>query len=165
MEQWKTIPEFPDYQISNLGNVMRMVNRPFNPACICGTWKHSTGCLCVTLRQGGKRKSARVHILVAKAFIPNPYGLPTVNHVDGDKTHNDYDNLEWASYRRQSIHAIQTGLHKTKGYSYHKSAHKWVAYIESETIKYYLGCFGTEAEAKAARYAAEIIYHNLKEIS
>ena len=51
-----------------------------------------------------------VHVLVAEKYIPNPLGLPTVNHMDGDKTNNRVDNLEWASYAGNNKHAVDTGL-------------------------------------------------------
>lgn len=50
------------------------------------------------------------HRLVAETYIPNPDNLPTVNHKDGDKSKNDYTNLEWMSFRDNNIHAIDNGL-------------------------------------------------------
>jgi hypothetical protein len=161
---WKTIEEFSDYEVSDAGMVMRTVARPWHPCRLLTGWVHSTGCTCVSLNHGNRRRSARVHILVAKAFIPNPLNLPTVNHKDGDKTHNDVSNLEWASSERQIVHAIQTGLHKTKGYGFHKASGKWTAYIESKGVRRHLGLFPTEQQAIGARQAAEKIYHNLEEI-
>lgn len=55
------------------------------------------GYLTVELCYHGKKKTCTVHRLVAKAFIPNPAGLPCVNHKDEMKTHNFADNLEWCS--------------------------------------------------------------------
>lgn len=48
----------------------------------------------VQLCYNSKVKSYIVHRLVAKAFIPNPAGLPCVNHIDEITTHNFADNLE-----------------------------------------------------------------------
>jgi hypothetical protein len=39
----------------------------------------------------------RVHILVAKAYIPNPDNLEMVDHKDRDKLNNHKDNLRWVS--------------------------------------------------------------------
>lgn len=51
-----------------------------------------------------------VHRLVAMFHISNPDELPCVNHIDGDKTNNHINNLEWCSYSDNGKHAIQTGL-------------------------------------------------------
>ena len=51
----------------------------------------------VSLCKNGKKKSFRIHRLVAKAFIPNPNNLPEVNHKDEDKSNNCVENLEWMS--------------------------------------------------------------------
>lgn len=52
-----------------------------------------------------------VHRLVASAFIPNPDGLPWVNHKNGVKSDNRVDNLEWGTIEYNHIHAYRTGLH------------------------------------------------------
>lgn len=62
------------------------------------------------LDKNNKSKSELVHILVAKAFIENPYNKPTVNHKDGNKHNNCVDNLEWATYSENNKHAVEKGL-------------------------------------------------------
>jgi len=63
----------------------------------------------VVLIKDRKRKQHFVHRLVAKAFIPNPSGLPFINHKDCDPTNNHVDNLEWCTAKENSIHAYQNG--------------------------------------------------------
>lgn len=68
------------------------------------------GYLSVGLSKNGKKYKYLVHRLVALAFIPNEENKPTVNHKDGNKTNNTVDNLEWATYSEQVIHARDNGL-------------------------------------------------------
>lgn len=58
----------------------------------------------------GKSTAIRVHRAVAIAFLENPMGKPTVNHIDGVKTNNCISNLEWATYSEQIYHAVDNGL-------------------------------------------------------
>lgn len=57
-----------------------------------------------------EKMSYKIHREVAKAFIPNPDNLPQVNHIDGNKSNNAVDNLEWISNRDNAHHAIENGL-------------------------------------------------------
>ena len=52
-----------------------------------------------------------VHRLVAEKYIPNPDNLPQVNHIDGNKTNNNVNNLEWVSNQQNRDHAVKNGLH------------------------------------------------------
>lgn len=61
------------------------------------------------------KMSFKVHREVAKAFIPNPDNLPQVNHMDGNKSNNSVDNLEWCTNQQNQIHAIEIGLCSGKG--------------------------------------------------
>lgn len=53
-----------------------------------------------------------VHRLVAQAFLPNPLGLPEINHKDGNRQHNDESNLEWCTRKQNAQHAVRAGLRK-----------------------------------------------------
>ena len=74
----------------------RLYNKPVSGKIMRQTVK-SNGYKSVSLTKDGKSKSFYVHRLVADAFIPNPDGLPMVNHKDEDKTNNFVDNLEWCT--------------------------------------------------------------------
>ena len=46
----------------------------------------------------GKRKSKKIHRIIAETFLPNPNNLPCVNHKDCNPSNNALDNLEWCDY-------------------------------------------------------------------
>ena len=102
MEEWKDCEN--DYMVSSYGRFYS---------------KLAGRCLSIkSLNQDGYVKVAThghtqlLNRLVAKAFIPNPYNKSTVNHIDGNKTNNRVDNLEWSTRSEQMIHAYKHGLKK-----------------------------------------------------
>lgn len=99
-EIWKDIKDYEGrYQVSNYGRVrslnymrtgeMRVMKQQYNDR---------TGYKHIILRhKNSRQKLYLIHRLVAMAFIPNPDGLPQVNHIDEDKTNNCVWNLEWCT--------------------------------------------------------------------
>lgn len=65
-------------------------------------------------RINGKRIYVRVHRLIAEALVPNPYNLPMVNHIDGNKLNNDPSNLEWCTNSHNTQEAYNKGLYKSR---------------------------------------------------
>lgn len=68
------------------------------------------GYLQCALSNCGKTKKAKVHRLVAEAFIPSIAGKTHVNHINGIKTDNCVENLEWCDIAENNRHAYETGL-------------------------------------------------------
>lgn len=88
-ERWKEFPLDKSILVSTCGRVKRN-----------GKLLRQTDC------QGYKVAAGRgVHRLVAITFLPNPDNLPVVNHIDGNRSHNNIDNLEWMSQQDNVKHA------------------------------------------------------------
>lgn len=122
MVQWKDIEGYEGlYKISNSGdvlsvkryknnhNALQLVNEKLKTTHIS-----NSGYYYVILWKDNKSYMVSIHRLVAKHFIPNPENKPQVNHIDGDKSNNCVNNLEWVTCVENMEHAIKNGLYDNK---------------------------------------------------
>ena len=120
MEEFKSISGYPDYEVSNLGNVRSLDRVVF----------HRNGNLnlkgkpikmriknygYVMLMEKGVSNNFYIHRLVALAFITNPENKSQVNHIDGNKFNNILSNLEWNTPKENLSHARINGLMNQNG--------------------------------------------------
>lgn len=104
MELWKDIDGYEGiYQVSNMGRIRSLDRKvPSHHNCVVRVkgqiitpTRCTNGYYEAHLSANGKRKVFLLHRVVAKAFIPNPNGLPEVNHKDENIQNNCVENLEW----------------------------------------------------------------------
>ena len=136
-EIWKDVEGFEGiYQVSNKGRVKRlpctatMRNQATSwlqpmPEYIFSPSLDTRGYSQVLLSIGNNKRVARVHRLVAEAFLKEPsealklecskagvkYVL--VNHKDGNPENNCVENLEWCSPRYNCDYSVKIGTHNT----------------------------------------------------
>lgn len=108
-EQWREWPQDPRIKVSNMGNVVSCRRGSWRPYKVC----YTNGGYQTVGAGYGSTHYQYVHRLVAETWIPNPNHYRDVNHINGDKTDNRVENLEWVTHSENMHHAYRTGLNKT----------------------------------------------------
>jgi len=114
-DKWAVLPEYPSYKISRDGRIYsKIVKRLLILTPRAGYIK------IVIKNKDGSYVHVSVHILVARAYIPNPHNYPIVNHIDENGLNNNVENLEWTTHSGNSQHSIQKNIdaHKRKGHKF-----------------------------------------------
>lgn len=108
-QEWRPIPKFERYQISNFGIIKNDKGNIVKPRM------HHKGYLKIELFGNGKRSAFFIHRIVAQVFIPNPENLPQVNHKKGIKHDNRASELEWCTQSYNAKHSFEIGLRTNIG--------------------------------------------------
>ena len=114
-EEWRTIFDFPNYEVSNKGNIR---SKEYNDSL--GHLRSSkklkkqvNNCgyeYVILSSKEEKHKTLTVHRIVAKTFIPNPEEKEDVNHIDGNKLNNNVNNLEWTTTQENIKKRYEIGI-------------------------------------------------------
>ncbi len=119
--EWKTIPGYSDYEISNAGEI-RSIERTkkYKSGRVIELKsktkklrKHPVNGFLMTdlIDDKGKRNTVYPHKALALAFIKNnfPRKQKIVIHIDGDISNNNIENLRWSSYSESIRIGFETG--------------------------------------------------------
>ena len=156
LEHWASIDGYLNYQVSWWGRVLntktgRILKNTFG----------SHGYLHVGLSKNGKVKTHCIHVMVAKAWVLNPEDKKCVDHIDGDKANNHWENLRYATHseNQRNKKRRSDGSSMYKGVSWDKRSGKWVVRIKTEGVNKNLGLFEVEREAAEAYNAAAVLHY------
>lgn len=159
MIEWRPIPGYPDYEASSEGDIRslprrhRLTGGPIGGRVLKQHVRADNGRPQVEVWRDGKRRVARVHVLVCEAFHgPRPDGLQ-VCHEDDMPTNNRADNLRWDTGSANQQDMIRAGRHWQKSKTHCPRDHP---YDEENTRVRRDGsraCLACEKARNDARYA------------
>ena len=110
------IPDFPNYQISEHGNVYNKKSGRELIPCV-----NSRGYMRFICINNGEKKELTLHRILALLFIPNPFNKEQVDHIDRNKLNNKLENLRWVN---ASENATNTGIFKNNKSGFKGICHK-----------------------------------------
>lgn len=155
-EIWRPVKGYENlYEISNLGRVKSLPRLKTSGAAgrILTKERYLKPCinekgyyLVVLSKPNEKKRSFNIHRLIMESFIPNPNNLPAINHINGIKTDNSLENLEWCTFGHNNRHAIATGLNTGRG-----TKIKQICIQTGEVIKIFKSAKDAEKETGASR--------------
>jgi len=111
MNDFVELKEFPGYYIAHSPARLRRNKKGKIYDCYQTPNSKQDNYWTVTVKtKSGKYVKRNMHRLLMQTFVPNPQNKAHVNHIDGDKSNNELYNLEWATPRENSQHAVRMGL-------------------------------------------------------
>lgn len=138
-EVWKDIIGYEGfYMVSNFGRVKSLYRQYKTKSCLVTTYERLmklgiNDYYIFKTASTGVLKTITVHRAIAQCFIPNPDNKPCVNHIDGNKLNNSIENLEWVTFKENTVHGVENGLIKICGENCH-----FAKLTEKQVIEIYI---------------------------
>ncbi|MGI0133895.1 MAG: hypothetical protein ACREBW_02925 [Candidatus Micrarchaeaceae archaeon] len=158
-EQWVILPDYPQFEFSNLRRVRMTKTKVFvfpslSTPVVGYAQLHIKG------------DNIYLHIEAAKAFIPNPHGMPEVDHKDNQRWDWKVSNLKWVTHGQNMKNSLKSKQYNGrpttsvfKGVTWSKKNCKWHAQIAVDGKHISGGYFDDEEEA-ARRYDELALLHH-----
>jgi len=145
-ESWADIAGWEGfYQISDKGRIKSFKQ---NKEGKVRSVKNRTGWyLNVVLTDGEKYESIKVHVLVARTFLPNLYGYQEVDHIDGNKQNNRVENLEWVSHAENLRRDALRNPERVAGMKRHNRSAKAIPVVQRDMQGRVVSIYPNVAEA------------------
>lgn len=100
MPEWKIIKNYKNYSVSDDGNIKNNITQRILKTYIRNGYKS------VTLSLNNMKKTHNIHSVVAEHFLEKPSdGKYVVNHKDENKLNNILDNLEYVTYKENTLYS------------------------------------------------------------
>jgi hypothetical protein len=112
--EWRSIPGWPEYSVSEDGHVRRiMCGRGARVGKFRKVWRNSKNkYLCIDLWRDNRGYAIPIHRLVALAFLGGPPSKDhVVAHCDGSRDNNQPWNLRWATRKENAADTFLHGTH------------------------------------------------------
>ena len=143
IENWKVIPDYPKYFVSDLGRVKRFrIMRTF----------YTNGYERVGLSDSpNKRSNKMIHVLVLSTFKPNPRPdfYTCVDHINRNTYDNRLINLRWSNGTLNKLNS------NARGFCFNKRSGKFVAQLKYSGLEKHLGYFKYSVNARKAYVKAK----------
>jgi hypothetical protein len=105
---WVQLKDYPNYLVNDIGEIVSLYRGKWR---VLKTQLDVHGYPIIRLSDKGKKfKSVRIHKLVLLAFCGLPTERCVVNHINGLKSDNRLENLEYCTYSENNKHAYDNGL-------------------------------------------------------
>lgn len=118
IEIWRSYPQIGWVLGSSLGNMKTIDHKTVDKNGVerqvkgheLKQYRKPTGYMEAKLTINGKTVNLKVHRVIASCFLPNPLGLPEINHIDCDPTNNAVSNLEWCTHKQNIAYREKYGV-------------------------------------------------------